>query len=300
MWIFFVIAAAACIITVWLCRRYVASVVTSVEAVLDRILARDFSAAVPLNEEDRISKLAHKANRITNMLITEATSAKAEKDTVQGFISDMSHQMKTPLSGISMYTQLLQVGNLSAEDTQDFLSRMKISVDKLQWMMDSLIKLSHLEVGTITPSPAQEDIRQTISEAIMLVLGEAERRNIQITVSNFADMKLYHDRKWTIEALVNILDNAIKYSSEGGKITIAVERLQHYTKITIADNGIGIPKSDWHQVFKRFYRGQNVKNKEGVGLGLFLVRVIVESQGGYVLVESAPGQGADFSVYLRN
>ncbi|MCL2405289.1 MAG: HAMP domain-containing histidine kinase [Defluviitaleaceae bacterium] len=303
MWIIVItVSLIACILTAWLCHRYVSRAVASVEAVLERILARDFSSATLLNEDDRISKLAHKANRVTNMLITEAAHAKAEKNTVQGFISDMSHQMKTPLAGIAMYSELLLDGNLNAEDALEFISRMKISVGKLQWMMDSLIKLSHLEVGTISLNPSLEDIGQTISEAIITVLAEAERRRIEISVSNFEDTQLLHDRKWTTEALVNILDNAIKYSANNGKITIAVEPLQYYTKISIADNGIGIPKSDWPQIFKRFYRGQNVKDKEGVGLGLFLVRTIVESQGGYVLVDSNPGGtcGTVFSVFLQN
>jgi len=301
MWILLLsLAIALCTITILLCRRYTTKIISSVDEVLERILAKEPNPAATTNSEDRFSKLAHKANRITDMLVAEAATAKTEKETVQGFISDMSHQMKTPLSGITMYTELLQEGNLNPQDTQEFLTRVKISVDKLQWMTDSLIKLSRLEAGTITLAPALVSIKQTISEAIILVLAEAEKKNVEIIVEDFEDIPLHHDKKWTIEAFVNVLDNAVKYSMEGGKITIKVKPSRQYTKIQISDKGIGISKSDWNLIFQRFYRGQKVKDKEGVGLGLYLVRVIMESQGGYVLVDSAPERGAAFSLFLRN
>jgi len=302
IWAFIALAAtiAICTAVILIWRWRVTKIVDSVDQVLERVLAGELAPPGVTNSEDRISSLAHKANRITSMLIEEAAAAKTEKMTVQGFISDMSHQMKTPLAGIAMYTELLLEGNLTAEDSQEFLSRVKISADKLQWMTDSLIKLSRLEAGAIALVPMLAGVRQTISEAITLVLAEADRRNIKIEVAKFEDVQLHHDRKWTVEALVNILDNAVKYSKDGGEIAIRVEALQQYTKIIIADNGIGIPKSEWNKIFTRFYRGKNVKDKEGVGLGLYLARVIMESQDGYVLVDSAPGQGSTFSLFLRS
>ena len=301
MLIFFVVGTlAVCAVIVWLNRRHTARIINAADAVLDGILARDFSGAAFSSEESRVSKLAHKANRITAMLSAEADAAKAERDTVQGFISDMSHQMKTPLSGIAMYTELLLEGSLSSDNASEFLSRIMLSANKLQWMTDSLIKLSRLETGAIAPSPANESIRQTISEAVSVVLGEADKKNIAISVEDFADHAVFHDRKWTAEALVNVLDNAIKYSPQDSEIIVRVDALQQHTKITIQDSGIGIPKHDWNNIFRRFYRGQNVKDREGVGLGLYLVRVILESQGGYVLVKNVDGGGAGFDLFLRN
>ena len=302
MAIFFVsaVAAALCILTMFLCRRYVNRAFDSVDKVLERILSKNFDEPVNTVGEDRISKLAHKANRIMDMCISEITQSTAEKKTIQGFISDMSHQMKTPLASIAMYIELLGEGGLSAEEQQDFISRMKTGTEKLQWLVESLIKMSRLETGVIALSPAKLGIKQTISDAISGVLAEADRRGITIAVSSFDDVFLHHDRKWTVEAIGNIMENAVKYSHEDSEIVVSVKALHQYTKIAVTNKGVGIPKSDWHLIFKRFYRGANVKNKEGVGLGLYLATVIMEKQGGYIMVDSEPEQSTTFSLFLQN
>ena len=302
MWIYLASAVGiiCCAIAVLLCRGYVLRMFNSVDAVLERILSRETSAPFETTGEDRISKLISKANRIVDMCVSEVTQTKEEKETIQGFISDMSHQMKTPLAGISMYADLLLGGDLSADEQREFLSRMKSSTDKLQWIMDSLIKMSRLEVGAITLSPASENIKPTISDAIGSVVAAAAKKNVNISVSDFWDMPLYHDRKWTREAMANVLENAVKYSAPDAEIEISVEPLPLFTKVIITDHGIGIEKADWNLIFKRFYRGRNVKNNEGAGLGLYLAALIMEKQGGYIMVDSAPGKFTSFSFFLRN
>ena len=235
-----------------------------------------------------------------DMCVSEVTQTKEEKETIQGFISDMSHQMKTPLSAISMYADLLSEGKTSADEQKEFLSRIKTSTDKLQWMMDCLIKMSRLEVGAIQLAPAYEDIKQTISDAIGNVLAAASKKNINVFVADFETAPLYHDRKWTREAIANVLENAVKYSEPDGKIDISIEPMPIYTKIIITDYGVGIEKSDWNMIFKRFYRGQNVKDKEGAGLGLYLAALIMERQGGYIMVDSIPCEFTSFSLFLQN
>jgi signal transduction histidine kinase len=208
--------------------------------------------------------------------------------------------MKTPLSGISMYADLLIEGDLSADEEQEFLSRMKSSTEKLQWIMDALIKMSRLEVGAIQLTPIEASIKQTISDAIGSVIAAAAKRNIDITVTEFEDMPLHHDKKWTREAIVNVLENAVKYSAPDGKIEISIEPLPLYTKINVINNGIGIIKDDWHLIFKRFYRGQNVKDNDGAGLGLYLAALIMEKQDGYIMVDSVPGDFTAFSLFFQN
>ena len=294
------IATIACVVVAVLCRRYVRQVFNSIDSVLDRILAKDTQLLIETTGEDRISKITYKARRILDMCVSETEQTNEEKATIQGFISDMSHQMKTPLSGISMYADLLLEGNLSVEEQQEFLTRIKNSSGKLQWMMDSLIKMSRLEVGAIQLSPASENIRQTISDAIESVLSAASKKNISIVVSIFDDMALYHDKRWTREAIANVLENAIKYSPPDRELEIAVETMPLYTKIVVTDHGIGIEKSDWNLIFKRFYRGANAKDNEGAGLGLYLASLIMEKQGGYIMVDSIPGQYTSFSLFLLN
>jgi len=299
----YIVSAAAigcCVLTVFLCRRYVRRAFNSIDAVLNRVLSKDSSLSAEITGEDRISKLTHKAHRITDMCVSEVAQTKEEKETIQGFISDMSHQMKTPLSGISMYADLLLEGNLSADEQAEFLSRMKLSTEKLQWIMDSLIKMSRLEIGAIQLAPVDTSIKQTVSDAIGSVIAAAAKKNINITAADFQDTPLYHDRKWTREVIVNILENSVKYSAPDGEIQVSVEPLTLYTKVIITDYGIGIDKNDWHLIFKRFYRGQNVSDKEGAGLGLYLAALIMEKQGGYIMVDSTPGNFTSFSLFLQN
>ena len=206
------VAIIACIIAIILCRRYVMKAFNSIDSVLDSILAKDTYLLTETTGEDRISKITYKARRILDMSLAETERTNDEKATIQGFISDMSHQMKTPLSGISMYADLLLEGNISEEEQQEFLARIKNSAGKLQWMMDSLIKMSRLEVGAIQLTPALENIRRTISDAIESIIAVAAKKNINIAVSEFTDTALYHDKRWTREAIANVLENAVKYN----------------------------------------------------------------------------------------
>lgn len=302
MWayVFLTIAIIGCVVTALFCRRFVLQAFNSIDVILDRVLTKELSSPDEMTGDDRVSKLSHKAKRVVELCVSEVRRTKKEQETVQGFISDMSHQMKTPLSGISMYLDLMLEGSLSAEDEREFLFRIKAGTDKLKWMMDSLIKMSRLEVGAISLNPAPELICQTISEAIGFVLAAASKKSISINIKEFEDVLLYHDRKWTVEAFVNVLENAVKYSETGGFIEISVEVLPIYTKVVVTDHGIGIEKGDWNNVFKRFYRGENVKESEGVGLGLYLAALIMEKQGGYIMVDSVTGEFTSFSLYLKN
>ena len=261
---------------------------------------KDMNLLSEITDESRISKLTHKARRIMDMCVSEVTQTKEEKETIQGFISDMSHQMKTPLSGISMYADLLLEGNLSADEQKEFLSRTKTSVEKLQWILESLIKMSRLEVGAIQLSPVETGIMQTVVDAIGSVVAAATKKNINISVSEFRDIPLYHDKKWTREAIANVLENAVKYSEPNGEIKVSVETLPLYTKVIVTDYGTGIDKNDRNLIFKRFYRGKNAANKEGAGLGLYLSSLIMEKQGGYIIVDSQPDEFTSFSLFIKN
>ena len=296
--IIFIAAILFCTATVIVSLRYVLKAFNSIDMVLDRILAKDSALRSEITGEDRISKLVHKANRIMDMYISETVQTIEEKEIIQGFISDMSHQMKTPLSGISMYADLLIEGNITKNEQQEFLERIKFGTDSLQWLMDSLIKMSRLEVGAIQLSPVCQNIKQTISDSIGNVFAAASKKNIDIEVENFEDIPLLHDGRWTQEAITNILENAVKYSHTDSKIKITIEPMPLYTKIKITDFGIGINKNDWHLIFKRFYRGANAKAIEGAGLGLYLATIIMEKQGGYIMVDSVPQKFTSFSLFF--
>jgi len=229
------------------------------------------------------------------------------------------------LTSISMYTDLLLEEKLSVAEQREFLLRTKNSTEKLQWLMENLVKISRLEVGAIQLAPFFSDIRPTIAKAIQAVLPAADKKNIEIVLGEFSTQLLYHDVKWTQEALVNVLENAIKYTPKGGeqgssgehadvksdevengdntsrkgKIVVKVQPLSLYTKIMITDYGIGIRQDEWHLIFKRFYRSQAVKDVEGAGLGLYLATLIMEKQKGYLMVDSVVGKFTTFSLFLQ-
>lgn len=294
------LAVLCCALTILVCRRYVEKTYSAIDAILDNVLAKSTHSAVPMEVDSRLSKLTHKAAKIVQMNNADLSQTKQEKEMIQSFLSDMSHQMKTPLSGIAMYTDLLIEGNLAPEEQQEFLSRIKTGTDKLQWMMDSLVKMSRLEVGVIELSPVPTSIKQTLSDSIGMVFALAAKKNITILTADFDDIALLHDRKWTVEAMTNILENAVKYGNPDSEIHISIETLPIYTKISFTDYGIGIDRAEWNSIFKRFYRGQNAKDENGVGLGLYLASVIFEKQGGYILLNSEPGEYTTFSVFLQN
>jgi len=166
--------------------------------------------------------------------------------------------------------------------------------------MECLIKMSRLEVGAIELSPTPQGIKETLTGAIENVLAAASAQHMDVVVVDFSDIQLRHDRRWTQEALTNILENAIKYAHPEGEIHIAVEPLPMHTKVIITNRGAGIDKNEWHLIFKRFYRGKNAKDTQGAGLGLYLAALLMEKQGGYIMVDSLPGEYTAFSLYFQN
>ena len=294
------ICAAVVIVTLILCRCYVAAEYSAIDKVLDKILAKDGEVKFDASGDNRISKLTHKASRIVGMYVTDASEAMEEKEIIQSFVSDMSHQMKTPIAGMSMYLTLLLEGDVTESEKREFLLRVNAGTDKLRWMMDALIKMSRLEIGSILLTPSAGNIRHTVAESISGVAALAANKSISIVVDEFEDAEVVCDRKWTREALNNILENAVKYSPVGGSVKVSVVLLSLYTKVVVTDYGAGVPSDEFNLIFKRFYRGSNVKDADGAGLGLYLASVIAEKQGGYIMVDSKPNEFTSFSLFLQN
>ncbi len=164
--------------------------------------------------------------------------------------------------------------------------------------MQSLIKMSRLETGIFVLHLQETRLSDTIAGAVSMILAEAEKKNIQLQADCNSKLTVKHDPKWTAEAIGNILDNAVKYTPEGGTISILVRPWQFYTRIDISDTGIGIDQENYNAIFQRFYRAQEVTTEQGIGLGLYLARGIIARQNGYITVKSQKGKGSTFSVFL--
>lgn len=220
-------------------------------------------------EEGELSAFAGKAKRIQEKIELEVDSAKTEKDQIKSLISNLSHQLKTPLSNVMMYRELLEE-ELPKEQRGRFLRKMQVQLNKIEWILQSLFKMVRLEQGAIQFEIEPQGIRDTILGAVNTVYEKAEQKQILIVTDSFKDTLLYHNRKWTMEVLNNILENAVKYSKEQTQIKIEVYPLELFTEIRITDQGIGIKKAEQTEIFKRFYRSKEVEQKEGSGIGLYL------------------------------
>ena len=220
-----------------------------------------------------------------------------EKERVKGLISDISHQIKTPVANIKLYMELLEGENVSP-DAQKFLKKIKGQTEKIDFLMQSMVKMSRLETGILQIHKEEKDLYETIGCAVSAVVAEAAAKDIDLYVDCEKPMQIRHDSKWTEEAIYNILDNAVKYTENGGKIQIRARRQELFLKLSISDTGKGIALERQAEIFTRFYREPEVHEKPGVGIGLYLARTIMELQKGYIEVKSEPGKGTCFSLYF--
>lgn len=220
-----------------------------------------------------------------------------EKEVVKGLISDMSHQTRTPLANMKLYMELLEDEKLS-ENGRVFLSKMRDQMEKIDFLMQSMVKMSRLETGILQIHKENKNIYETIRHAVSNLVPEAATKKIDLYVNCDENMVIFHDSKWTEEAIYNILDNALKYTDPGGKIHVEAQKQELFYKISISDTGKGIAPERQAEIFTRFYREPEVHDKPGVGIGLYLARKIAEFQKGYIEVQSEVGKGACFSLYF--
>jgi len=237
-------------------------------------------------------------SRLAHYLAASTVSARkvaAEKETLKSLIGDISHQTKTPISNILLYTQLLR----EQPDSAACLEALEGQTKKLQTLIDALVKTSRLETGVIALHPEPGNLQAVMDSAAAQLRPKAAAKGIEITLEP-VDADAVFDHKWTEEALYNLLDNAVKYTPSGGQVWISATVYPMFSAVHVQDNGPGIAEAEQAKVFQRFYRGAAHQNEEGVGIGLYLVRQIAEGQGGFVKVRSQPGAGSTFSLYLPN
>ena len=249
-------------------------------------------------EESLFYKINHQLARLYEVLRENRESIAKERADLQELISDISHQVKTPISNLKMVNATLLEQPMPEEKQREFLQASSGQLEKLDFLMQAMIKTSRLETGVISLERKVQPIYDTLAAALGSILLNAERKNIHVSVDCPTDIVLAHDRKWTSEALFNILDNAVKYTTADGNIQVSVQSWEFYVKIDITDSGKGIAESRQGMIFKRFYREEEVHDIEGIGIGLYLAREIVTMQGGYIKVASKVGDGSTFSVFL--
>lgn len=267
---------------------------------IDRMMDGVKEAPHSFEKETLLSRVEHKLSRLFAMMQERKKALDDEKQALQEVISDISHQVKTPMANLKMLSSTLMKNGLLEEQRTQFLQTMGGQLDKLDFLLSAIIKMSRMEIGTLTFTKRMTPIYDTIAEALGVVFLSADKKKMCIEVDCDEGLYLPHDKKWTAEALFNILDNAVKYTPAGGRVLIHATKMKMYLKVTVKDTGRGIAEQYHSQIFKRFFREREVHSIEGIGIGLYLARKIITMQGGYVMVQSSPGAGAVFSVYLPN
>lgn len=250
-------------------------------------------------DESQLSLLETKMYQYLLSCCREQENLAEERDIIKTLISDISHQTKTPIANLRLYGQLLQEQSVDGSpETAFLLQEVLKQTEKLDFLIQSLIKLSRLESGIITLVPEENSVKSLLLEVMDRVSMQAAQKQITIR-GDLLELSGVFDWRWTAEALGNILDNSIKYTPKGGSITITMAEYPSFIRIDMADTGIGIPEEEIPKIFGRFYRAPTVKNAEGCGIGLYLARAIIHRQYGYIKVASTVGQGSVFSVLLK-
>lgn len=259
--------------------------------------AMDGSFCEQTFDESMMSALESKLARYLTSSEISARTVQSEKDKIKTLVSDLSHQTKTPIANILLYGQLLQEQDLP-EESKNCVAALQGQAEKLNFLIASLVKLSRLETGILTLHPVEQPIEPILREIARQYGPKAEARQIQLIVDATTETAVL-DAKWTAEALGNLVDNAVKYTEAGGTVQVTVRAYELFCRIDVTDNGRGIAEEEQAKVFARFYRSPAVADQDGVGIGLYLTRQILASQGGYIKVASKLGQGSVFSVFLQ-
>ena len=278
-----------------------------IEKMLDSAMNGEFQESD--YDETKLSRLETKWKKYLTTSQLSKNQLDETKKNLEGLISDISHQTKTPMSNLKLYSELLSERLDSREDTTEddrkLIAEIKSQTDKLDFLIMSLTKMSRLESNIIEVKPVDADVISFVESVVdsMKVRAEMNTITLHFNRENLSDDKNFlmsacFDSKWTREVLANIMDNAIKYSPAGSAVTISIIPYEMYVVVSVNDEGIGVSEDESARIFERFYRGDKVSDKEGVGLGLYLAREILQKENGYIKVKSERGKGSEFIVYL--
>ena len=283
---------AAAVIVFWN-RRKARKTMERIEKMLDSAMTGSFSESG--FDESKLSALETKFAHYLSAAETSSRNVAQEKDRIKSLIADISHQTKTPIANLMLYSELLMEEDLPplARANVDALYHQS---EKLRFLIDSLVKLSRLENGILSLSPQPTALQPLLRGVAEQYAAKAAEKGLSLQLQD-TDASAIFDMKWTAEALANMVDNAIKYT-EHGTITISAGSYELFARIDISDTGPGIPESERSKIFTRFYRSKKAGEQEGVGIGLYLARQIISCEGGYIKVSSIPGKGSTFSVFL--
>ena len=288
------VALLAALVIVVVERWQTVRTIKRLDAMLEAAIAGHFTEET--YDESRLSALESRLARYLTASALSARKVQEQKDQISSLISDISHQTKTPVANLQLYAQLLAEQPLTPQE-EECAGTILTQAAKLQTLIEALVKTSRLENGILAVHPEISELSYVVDRAVTQYVPKAAEKGIVLTAVS-TEGKAVFDPKWTEEALCNLLDNAVKYTPSGGAVTVTVKNYEMFSAICVTDTGPGIPEAEQARIFGRFYRSAGNYQEQGVGIGLYLTRQIAEKQGGYVKVESVPGTGSTFSLFL--
>lgn len=313
-----VLAAAVGIAIVCIRRYYRKRMQAATQMLLERLdRAIGGEMQEEIFDESVDAAVTERLNRLLELTNMHQEQAETERDTIKSIISNITHQIRTPVTNIMLYTGLLQEivaapgqdGGVT-ENISHLLLKLQKQADKLDFFMKELVKSTYTEQEMISLHPEMTDVQEIMAAACQTVELSAMKKGIVIAVQSAGDVQqhgkeetadgilCYADRKWTVEALANVLDNAVKYSPSGSRIDVRLRTGESFLCVEVEDRGCGIREEEQGRIFERFYRAEEVSAEPGFGIGLYLVREVLSRQGGYARVKSVPGEGTMMYLYL--
>lgn len=266
---------------------------------IESYLSGNTDSRIECDKEGSLYKLFHAVNSLATILDSQASKEHLQKEFLQRILSDLSHQLKTPLAALNIYNGILQDGNDLAT-MQEFAALSDQELDRMEGLIQNILRIAKLDSGMIQIEPAPVNLSDLMQDVLQHFEFQVRREQKSITLSGSADTMISCDRRWTFEAVNNLVKNALDHTKEGDHIEIGWKQLPAVTELFVRDNGSGIHPEDIHHVFKRFYRSRFSKDTLGTGLGLPLVKAIAEAHGGSVSAESTFGKGSTFSLFFLN
>lgn len=271
------------------------------ESTIAQFSAGNFEVHLPQNETGRIYQLFAAVEELAAALRAQSENEQYMKVFLKETISDISHQLKTPLAALHMYTEIITQEPDHMETVKRFSDKSMQSLERIEQLVQALLKVSRIDAGSIVFQKEKQGVSELITEAMEDLSVRAQREGKQIVIKGNSETTLLCDRQWTREAVANLIKNALDHTESGGVIVISWERSPAMLRLAVADDGCGIAEKDMHHIFKRFYRSPGDRNRQGIGLGLSLAKSIVEGQGGILSVSSTPGEGSVFTIsFLTN
>ena len=263
---------------------------------LQAYLDGDHNARIECDEEGELYRLFHTVNSMAAVLNAHADNELREKEFLKNTISDISHQLKTPLAALNIYNGLLQDGDMELSAVKEFADLSEQELDRIEILVQNLLKITKLDAGAIVLEKTTENVADMLRDVELHFAYRAKQEHKELVLSGPEEVLLFCDRDWLTEAIDNIVKNALDHTESGDAVHITWKALPNAVQIAVKDNGCGIHPEDLHHIFKRFYRSRFSQDKQGIGLGLPLAKTIVEAHSGTIEVDSEPGKGTTFTM----